>query len=60
MTLDLARGLLRGANGEIELRPKSFAVLRYLVDNVGRVVTKDEIMQAIWPDMIVSDDSLSR
>jgi TolB-like protein/tetratricopeptide (TPR) repeat protein len=60
MTLDLARGLLRGTNGEIELRPKSFNVLRYLVGNAGRVVTKSEIMRAIWPDMIVTDDSLSR
>jgi TolB-like protein len=60
MTLDLARGSLLGANGEIELRPKSFNVLRYLVANAGRVVTKDEMLQAIWPDAIVSEDSLAR
>jgi adenylate cyclase len=60
MTLDLARGSLLGANGEIELRPKSFNVLRYLVANAGRVIAKDEMLQAIWPDMIVSEDSLTR
>jgi DNA-binding response OmpR family regulator len=36
-TLDLRRGSLRGAGGEIELRPKSFEVLRYLVENPGRL-----------------------
>jgi DNA-binding winged helix-turn-helix (wHTH) protein len=60
MTLDLARGSLLGANGEIELRPKSFNVLRYLVANAGRVVSKDEMLQVIWPDVIVSEDSLTR
>lgn len=60
MTLDLARGSLHGASGEIELRPKSFEVLQYLVINAGRIVTKDELLQAIWPDVIVSEDSLTR
>jgi TolB-like protein len=59
-TLDPARGSLLGANGEIELRPKSFDVLQYLVANAGRVVAKDELLQAIWPDVIASEDSLSR
>jgi adenylate cyclase len=35
-TLDLRRGCLHGENGEIELRPKSFEVLRHLVVNAGR------------------------
>jgi TolB-like protein len=60
MTLDLARGSLRGATGEIELRPKSFSVLQYLVANPGRIVTKDELLHAVWPDLIVSEDSLTR
>jgi TolB-like protein len=34
-TLDLRRGCLRGPDGEIELRPKSFDVLRYLVENAA-------------------------
>ena len=53
MTLDLARGSLRGATGEIELRPKSFSVLQYLVANPGWIVTKDELLHAVWPDLIV-------
>ncbi len=44
LTLDIARGCLSAAQGEIELRPKSFEVLRHLVQNAGRLVSKDELM----------------
>jgi pimeloyl-ACP methyl ester carboxylesterase/DNA-binding winged helix-turn-helix (wHTH) protein len=56
--LDLQRcALLRGQE-EIRLRPKSFDVLRYLAEQAGRLVSKDELMQAIWPSIAVTDDSL--
>jgi DNA-binding winged helix-turn-helix (wHTH) protein len=58
--LDLRRGCLRGQSGEVDLRPKSFEVLRYLVENAGRLVPKDELIKAVWPDVIVSDESLAR
>lgn len=58
-TLDLTRGcLLRGNTEEIKLRPKSFEVLRYLAENGGRLVTKDELIEAVWTDTAVTDDSL--
>lgn len=60
VTLDLGRGSLRDASGVIELRSKSFEVLRYLVLNAGRLVTKEELLQAIWPNVTVSDESLTR
>lgn len=56
--LDVSRGSLASEIGEIWLRPKSFAVLRYLVENAGRLIAKDEIFTALWPDSIVTDDSL--
>jgi adenylate cyclase len=59
-TLDLARGRLRAGDRDIELRPKSFDVLRYLVENADRLVSKDEIVNAIWPKVQVGDDSLTR
>jgi DNA-binding winged helix-turn-helix (wHTH) protein/tetratricopeptide (TPR) repeat protein len=59
-TLDLERLCLRGPAGRAELRPKSFEVLRYLVEHAGRVVTKDEMIDAVWPDVTVTDDSLTR
>jgi DNA-binding winged helix-turn-helix (wHTH) protein len=59
-TLDLRRGCLRHEDREIELRPKSFTVLRYLVENAGRLVSKDELIRAVWPNVVVTDDSLTR
>ena len=59
-TLDMAQGCLRTADREVDLRPKSFEVLRCLVENVGRLVTKDELIKAVWPNVIVTDESLAR
>ena len=57
-TLDLDRGCLLEGQEEVKLRPKSYEALRYLVENSGRLVSKDELMKAIWPDSFVTDDSL--
>lgn len=40
---------------EIALRPKTFEVLRYLVDRPGELVTKAALLDAIWPNVNVSD-----
>jgi DNA-binding winged helix-turn-helix (wHTH) protein len=53
-TIDLRRGSLRSGIDEIWLRPKSFAVLRYLAQNAGRLILKDEIFSAVWPDSTVT------
>ena len=58
--LDVTRRSLCAGAREIELRPKSFDVLAYLVENPGRLVVKDEIMRAVWPDVTVTDESLTR
>ena len=56
--LDLTRGaLFRGAD-ELKLRPKSFDVLKYLTENPGRLISKDELIESIWEGMAVTDDSL--
>ncbi len=59
-TLDLDRLCVVGPSGELDLRPKSFEVLRYLVEHAGRVVCKEEVMEIVWPDVTVSDESLTR
>jgi adenylate cyclase len=58
-TLDIARGSLRAADREVQLRPKSFEVLRYLVESADRLVTKEELIKAIWPNVVVTDESLT-
>jgi DNA-binding winged helix-turn-helix (wHTH) protein/Tol biopolymer transport system component len=59
-TLDAEDGFLRRGAEEIVLRPKAFEVLAYLVEHHGRLVTKDALMNAIWPDTEVTDNSLAR
>ena len=60
-TLDLGRGALLGPEGaELPLRPKSFALLRLLVENAGRLLDRDTIMAAVWPDLFVTDDSIAQ
>jgi TolB-like protein len=59
-TLNVLRGCLVAGEREIALRPKSFEVLRYLAENRGRLVSKDELFAAAWPGVSVTDESLSR
>ena len=56
--LDLQRCALLCGQEEVRLRPRSFDVLRYLAEHAGRVVSKEELIQAIWPSVSVTDDSL--
>ena len=54
--LDLPRAELRGPRGNaIRLRPKTLGLLNLLAGNAGRVVTKQEIMDAVWPNVHVGD-----
>jgi adenylate cyclase len=59
-TLDVVRGSLRSTDRDVELRPKSFEVLCYLVENAGRVVTKQELIKSVWPNVVVTEESLTR
>jgi DNA-binding winged helix-turn-helix (wHTH) protein/tetratricopeptide (TPR) repeat protein len=57
-SLDLDRGCLWRGTEEVRLRPKVFEALKYLVFNDNRLVTKEELIKALWPDSFVTDDSL--
>jgi TolB-like protein/DNA-binding winged helix-turn-helix (wHTH) protein/Tfp pilus assembly protein PilF len=59
-TLDLDGGKLLGSGGEIRLRPKAFEVLRYLVVHHGRLVPREELLDAVWGQVVVTDDSLTQ
>jgi adenylate cyclase len=56
--LDLGRGCLLQDGNEIALRPKTFGVLCFLVENCGRLVSKDEVFAAVWPNLAITDDAL--
>ncbi len=56
--LDPVRAALTCAGAQVPLRPKCFDVLRYLAENPDRLVTKEELLTAIWPGVVVTDSSL--
>jgi DNA-binding response OmpR family regulator len=56
--LDLGAGSLHRRGEEVKLRPKAFETLRYLVKNPGRLVSKEELIRAVWADAFVTDNSL--
>src|SRR5688572_15423320 len=43
----------------VHLRPKSFAVLRCLVEQAGFLVSKDTLLQAVWPETVGSEAALT-
>lgn len=58
--LDLREGRLLRHGRSIALRPKSFSLVTYLIENAGRVIGKDELAAAVWPNVTVTDDSLTQ
>jgi TolB-like protein/DNA-binding winged helix-turn-helix (wHTH) protein/tetratricopeptide (TPR) repeat protein len=58
--LDLDRGSLNRRGVEISLRPKSFSVLQYLLQHPGQLVAREELMSAVWPSAVVTDDSIAQ
>ena len=56
--LDLVNECLLRGSEEIRLRPKAFAVLDYLLERPGRLVTKKEVLDAVWPETFVGEGVL--
>ena len=58
--LDEAGRALTLADSEVALQPRVFDLLAYLVRNRERVVSKDELLDALWPGVNVTENSLQR
>lgn len=56
--LDTANECLWREGAKIALQPKPFAVLRYLVEHPGRLITHDELLDALWPETYVQPQVL--
>src|SRR5262245_13801156 len=57
--LDSERAELRRSDGQtIKLRPKTLEILRLLAGNAGHVLSKQQLMEAAWPNVHVGEDSL--
>ncbi|HLZ42661.1 MAG TPA: tetratricopeptide repeat protein [Candidatus Sulfotelmatobacter sp.] len=57
-SLQPERAALWKGDREVKLRPKVYDALHYLIANRGRLVPKEELIQALWPEAFVTDDSL--
>ena len=44
----------------MRLRPKAFALLRHLLDNPGRLLGREQLLDVLWPGVVVTDDSLTQ
>ena len=58
--LDADRRLLLRGREAVPLRPLVFDTLLVLTERVGEVVTKDELLDAVWPDSVVEENNLSQ
>jgi len=58
--LDCDRYEFVRAGERVDVQPKVWAFLRLLAENAHRVVPKDEILERLWPDVVVAEGSLQR
>src|SRR5215475_2236970 len=58
--LDALNQCLWRGTDQISLSPKAFSVLLYLAERQGRLVTKQELLDAVWPDIHVTEGVLKR
>ncbi len=59
-SLDVANRRLLRDGREVTLAPKTFDLLVLLVNRAGDLVTKDEVLQALWPDAFVEEANLTQ
>ncbi len=59
-TVDTQEGTVAGPGGTVRLEPKVMEVLRSLSRHAGLVVPRNELMDTVWPDVVVTEHTLSR
>jgi len=59
-TVDTREGTVSGPHGSVRLEPKVMDVLSELASHPGRVVSRDELLDAVWPNVVVTEHTLSR
>ena len=59
-TLERARNQLARLGSPVVLRPKSLEVLRVLIERAGTLQSRDDLLDAAWPGVVVTEDSLTQ
>lgn len=60
LSIDLREGTVSGPGGTVRLEPKVMEVLAVLARYSGHVVSRDELLDAVWPGAVVTENTLSR
>ena len=58
--LDPGEHRLLRDGADVCLQPKTFEILRVLVEHAGRLLTKDELLRQVWPDTLVEESNLNK
>src|ERR1700730_9434862 len=58
--LDTANQCLWHGQERVPIPPKAYDVLRYLVENPGRLVTQNELLEALWPETYVNPEIMRK
>lgn len=59
-SVEPALHLLAAAGNSVKIEPKAMAVLVYLAGRPGQVVSREALLAAVWPGVVVGDDSLGQ
>ena len=60
LSMDPREGTVSGPGGTVRLEPKVMAVLAVLARYSGHVVSRDELLDTVWPDAVVTENTVSR
>jgi pimeloyl-ACP methyl ester carboxylesterase len=58
--IDATERQLLSGSGSVPLTPKAFDTLLFLVEHSGRLVSRDELLAAVWPDTFVGENTLAQ
>ena len=57
--IDTGRCVAARGSEEVRLEPKTVELLAYLASNSGRVVSRTELLDAVWPGMVVGEEAIT-
>lgn len=58
--LDVASGIILDGNRSTKLGPKSVDILIYFAEHPGQLVSRDQLMDAVWPGVVITESQISK